>query len=105
MNLFVAAIQTLREEDNYAQRYGAITMGGLVGYILALRHGKLRRLFNTVVGAAAVGAVCYPDEAKEYSADGYRRAKRHIAIAYHLVNGGEVLLNILFCIETSFYFS
>lgn len=88
--MFLAAIQSLREEDNYIQRFGAITAGGLIGYLLALRRGRIRRLVNTGVGAAAVAAISYPDEAKNIASDGYQQFKHYVVISYHFLNGGKL---------------
>uniref|UniRef100_A0A1B6LG30 MICOS complex subunit n=1 Tax=Graphocephala atropunctata TaxID=36148 RepID=A0A1B6LG30_9HEMI len=82
-----STIQILRDEDNYPQRYGAIAAGGLLGYIIAIRRGWFRRLVYTGTGATAVAAICYPEEAREYSQEGFKQAKRYIVIAYHFVNG------------------
>ncbi|KAG8309669.1 hypothetical protein J6590_078965 [Homalodisca vitripennis] len=82
-----STIQILREEDNYPQRYGAIAAGGLLGYVIAIRRGWFRRIIYTGTGATAVAAICYPEEAKEYSSEGFKQAKRYIVIAYHFLNG------------------
>lgn len=79
----------MRDEDNYVQRYGAIAAGGVVGYVVALRRGMFRRLIYSLTGASAVTAVCYPDQAEEYSSEGFHQTKRYVVIAYHFVNGGK----------------
>ncbi|XP_046668968.1 MICOS complex subunit MIC27-like isoform X3 [Homalodisca vitripennis] len=84
-----STIQILREEDNYPQRYGAIAAGGLLGYVIAIRRGWFRRIIYTGTGATAVAAICYPEEAKEYSSEGFKQAKRYIVIAYHFLNGAS----------------
>uniref|UniRef100_A0A170ZIY9 MICOS complex subunit n=1 Tax=Triatoma infestans TaxID=30076 RepID=A0A170ZIY9_TRIIF len=80
----------LREESNVVPRMGAIAVGGLSGYILALRRGFFRKLLYTSIGAGGMAALCYPREAKEYSHEAVQLMKRYIIIGYHFLNGDEV---------------
>jgi len=82
-----SAIETLRDPENLGPRVAAISAGGLVGYIIAIRRGWFRRLIYTGTGAGVVAAVVYPEEAKEYSSEGFRIAKKYIVVAYHFING------------------
>ncbi|XP_054271683.1 MICOS complex subunit MIC27 isoform X2 [Macrosteles quadrilineatus] len=82
-----SSIQILREDDHYLHRYGAITVGGLVGYVFAIRRGFFRKIIYTGTGATAVASVVYPEEAKEYSSEALAAAKKYIVVAYHFVNG------------------
>ncbi|XP_073985182.1 MICOS complex subunit 26/27 isoform X5 [Rhodnius prolixus] len=80
-------LKYLREESNVAPRIGAIAVGGLSGYILALRRGIFRKLIYTSIGAGGMAALCYPREAKEYSHEALQLLKRYIIIGYHFING------------------
>ncbi|XP_054271686.1 MICOS complex subunit MIC27 isoform X3 [Macrosteles quadrilineatus] len=84
-----SSIQILREDDHYLHRYGAITVGGLVGYVFAIRRGFFRKIIYTGTGATAVASVVYPEEAKEYSSEALAAAKKYIVVAYHFVNGDK----------------
>lgn len=89
-------LKYLREESNVAPRIGAIAVGGLSGYILALRRGIFRKLIYTSIGAGGMAALCYPREAKEYSHEALQLLKRYIIIGYHFINGGESLIILSF---------
>ncbi|KAK9504109.1 hypothetical protein O3M35_010521 [Rhynocoris fuscipes] len=82
-------VSFLREESNFAPRMGAIAVGGLTGYILALRRGIFRKLIYTTVGSTSIAALCYPKEAKAYSQDGFKIVKKYALIGYHFLNGDE----------------
>lgn len=79
------ALDYLREENNILPRLGAITIGGLTGYIFALRGGKIKRFVYFTTGAGINAALCYPKEAKE----SVHYAKHYGNIGYNFVYGGK----------------
>lgn len=85
---FLGLIEYLQEEDNTVPRAGAIAIGGMAGFILGLRGGFFRRLLFTSTGALGMAAICYPNEAAEYSEIAGKEAKRYINIAYNFYRGG-----------------
>ncbi|KAK9686673.1 Apolipoprotein O [Popillia japonica] len=82
-------IEYLQEEDNTVPRAGAIAIGGMAGFILGLRGGFFRRLLFTSTGALGMAAICYPNEAAEYSEIAGKEAKRYINIAYNFYRGAK----------------
>jgi hypothetical protein len=48
-------------------RVGAIAISSLAGVVLGVRGGFFRKLFYASVTGSAMGAVCYPREAKKYA--------------------------------------
>uniref|UniRef100_A0A183BYL8 MICOS complex subunit n=1 Tax=Globodera pallida TaxID=36090 RepID=A0A183BYL8_GLOPA len=51
------------EQLNLLPRAGAITLGGMAGFVMAMRRGgRLRRLFYPMVGMLTMTAFCYPRE-------------------------------------------
>lgn len=85
-------IDYLQEEDNTTPRAGAIAIGGLAGFILALRGGAFRKLVFTSAGALSMAAICYPTEAKEYTHEAIKEAKRYLDIAHNFYYGGKYIL-------------
>ncbi|KAI4466085.1 micos complex subunit mic26 / mic27 family member [Holotrichia oblita] len=81
-------IDYLQEEDNTVPRAGAIAIGGLAGFILGLRGGFFRRLLFTSTGALGMAAICYPNEAAEYSELAGKEVKRYLSIGYNFYRGG-----------------
>lgn len=73
----------LREEGNALPRVGAVAIGGLTGLIFSLRGGKFKRFIYTTTGAMTVGAVCYPNEAKQ----SLNASKHYINIGYNFIYG------------------
>lgn len=87
---FVGLITYLQEENNTTPKAGAIAVGGLAGFILALRGGFFRKLIFTTAGALSMAAICYPKEAAEYSEKAGIEAKRYFNIAYNFYYGGII---------------
>lgn len=91
MVLFIGLIKYLGEEDNYAPKVGAIAVGSLTGYILALRGGRFKRLVYTSAGALAMASICYPKEASEYSKIAVEEGRKYATIGYNFIYGGSCL--------------
>lgn len=68
-------------------RVGAVAIGGLAGFIFALRGGFIRRVLFTTLGAGGVASICYPKEAEVYAQHGIVEAKKYANIAYNFTFG------------------
>lgn len=92
-------IDYLNEPGNSLPRAGAIALGTASGYILGLRHGRIRRVLYTGIGAAALASVCYPNDAKVYANRALDEAKAVAKIGYNFAYGGECAIrsNELIC--------
>ncbi|XP_051154204.1 MICOS complex subunit MIC27 [Leptopilina boulardi] len=76
-------IDYLRDDETPWPRVGAITIGGLVGFLLGIRGGKFKKIVYTTTGALSVGAFCYPQKAH----DGLELGKHYTNIGYNFVYG------------------
>lgn len=76
-------VDYLRDDETPWPRVGAITIGGLVGFILGIRGGKFKKIVYTSTGALSVAAFCYPQKAH----DGLELAKHYTNIGYNFVKG------------------
>ncbi|XP_018320545.1 MICOS complex subunit MIC27-like isoform X1 [Agrilus planipennis] len=80
-------IQFLQKEDNTFPRYGAIAIGGLAGFILAIRGRLFKKTLYSLLGAGTVASVCYPNEARYYAQIGLAEARKYATIAYNFAYG------------------
>lgn len=80
-------IDYLRQEDNTLPKAGAIGIGAFTGLILGLRGGLIKKTLYASTGALAMGAVCYPKEASEYSTIVATEGKKYLTIAYNFAYG------------------
>ena len=78
-------IDYLREGPNTGPRIGAITVGGLLGFLLGIRGGKFKKLVYTSTGSLAVAGFIYPDKAQS----GFEFAKHYTSIGYNFIYGGK----------------
>ena len=78
-------MEYLRGDPNPWPRVGAITIGGLTGFLLSIRGGKFKKLVYISTGAATVAAFCYPKEAGE----GVQLANHYMNIGYNFIYGGK----------------
>ncbi|XP_057339666.1 uncharacterized protein LOC130677093 [Microplitis mediator] len=76
-------IDYLHQEENLLPRIGTIFGGALTGLLLGIRGGKFKRIFYSTTGAGVMGAICYPDKAK----DSLTSSKHYINIGYNFVYG------------------
>lgn len=79
----------MNEPANGIYRTGAIAVGALSGYIIAIRRGFIRRLLYTSVGGLGVASICYPKEAEQYWQQGLVESKTYATILYNFAYGGE----------------
>ncbi|CAH1130464.1 unnamed protein product [Ceutorhynchus assimilis] len=82
-------VDYLRQEDNTLPKAGAIGIGALTGLIFGLRGGFFKRAIYATTGALAMGAVCYPKEASEYSQFATVEGKKMLTIAYNFAYGDD----------------
>lgn len=82
-----SSLDFLREEASEPERYGAIAISALSGYILGLRGGKLKRLTYATVGGAAMASFCYPKLAAEYSDLAYQQGTQYFTAGYLFLFG------------------
>uniref|UniRef100_A0A9J2PSF7 MICOS complex subunit n=1 Tax=Ascaris lumbricoides TaxID=6252 RepID=A0A9J2PSF7_ASCLU len=52
----------LREEWSILPKVAAITVGGMAGFVLAVKKSGLRRFLYSTVGVVTMAAFCYPHE-------------------------------------------
>ncbi|BES97586.1 Apolipoprotein O [Nesidiocoris tenuis] len=81
------AVEYLRQEENLLPRLGAIGLGGLAGYLLAIRRGIIRKMLYTSFGSGIVASVAYPNQALEYTEEVVAEAKKYAVLGYHFLNG------------------
>uniref|UniRef100_A0A6P7F996 MICOS complex subunit n=1 Tax=Diabrotica virgifera virgifera TaxID=50390 RepID=A0A6P7F996_DIAVI len=79
----------LREEENVLPRVGAIATGGLIGFLCGIRGRYLKRTIYATTGALGVAAICYPEEAAEYTKVVVTQAKNIIITAYDLIKNDK----------------
>jgi len=81
-------VNYLGDSENSTPKIPAIAIGGLTGYILALRGcGKFKRFLFTSAGALVMASLCYPEEAKQYSQIAYDEGRNYATIAYNFAYG------------------
>lgn len=80
-------IDYLNEPQNLLPRTGAISAGGLAGFICAARGGLIKKFLFTTIGAGAMASMCYPHQAEQLSEDLLQQARRGYNISYNFVKG------------------
>ncbi|XP_033227545.1 MICOS complex subunit MIC27 isoform X2 [Belonocnema kinseyi] len=76
-------VDYLRDDPSPLPRIGAITVGGLLGFLLGIRGGKFKKLVYTSTGSLSVAAFIYPAQAR----NGLDLAKHYTNIGYNFVYG------------------
>lgn len=85
----IVAFDFLNEPSNGIHRAGAIGVGAVAGYILAIRRGFFRRLLYTSAGGLGVASICYPNEAEHYWHETILQSKVYATILYNFAYGGK----------------
>lgn len=88
----LAMIKYLSEESNEATKIGAIGLGAVTGYILALRGGFFRKLLFSGAGAYAMSALAYPKPTYNCTQSALMESKRFVKIGINFVYGGMFLV-------------
>lgn len=79
----------LNQPTNGIHRAGAIAVGALSGYIIAIRRGFFKRLLYSSIGGLGVASICYPKEAEKYAHEALSEAKTYATIFYNFAYGGK----------------
>jgi len=79
----------LADESTVAPKVGAITIGSLVGLVLATRRGIIKKLLYTSIGGFGTASLCYPADAKEISNDIVSEGKKWSLILYNFLAGAK----------------
>ncbi|VVC96047.1 unnamed protein product [Leptidea sinapis] len=66
-------------------RYGAVGMGGLTGFIFGLRGGFFRRALYAGIGTTVMGYTCFPEDTKRIMSENGTLAKQYMNIAYNFL--------------------
>ncbi|CAG9826355.1 unnamed protein product [Diabrotica balteata] len=82
---FDSFLYYLRKEENVLPRVGAITIGALTGFLCGIRGRYVKRTVYATTGALGVAAMCYPEQAAEYTKVVITQAKHIIITAYDLI--------------------
>lgn len=85
------AFDYLNSPANGIHRTGAIAVGAVSGYIIAIRRGFFRRLLYTSIGGFGVASVCYPKEAEIYWQHALSETKTYATIVYNFAYGGKTV--------------
>lgn len=89
------AFDYLNQPANGIHRAGAIAVGAMSGYIIAIRRGFFRRLLYTSAGGLGVASICYPKEAEIYWQQALNESKTYATILYNFAYGGKLLVGEL----------
>ncbi|XP_031639202.1 uncharacterized protein LOC116351262 [Contarinia nasturtii] len=81
------AFDYLNQPANGIHRTGAIAVGAVSGYIIAIRRGFFRRLLYTSFGGLSVASICYPKEAELYWQQALSETKTYATILYNFAYG------------------
>lgn len=84
-------VDYLNQPANGIHRTGAIAVGALSGYIIAIRRGFIRRLIYASAGGLGVASLCYPKEANQYWQQALNESKTYATIVYNFAYGGKLL--------------
>lgn len=90
----IVAFDYLNQPANGIHRAGAIAVGAVSGYIIAIRRGFFRRLLYTSIGGLGVASICYPKEAEIYWQQALNESKTYATILYNFAYGGMSLSSI-----------
>uniref|UniRef100_A0A1I7ZD01 MICOS complex subunit n=1 Tax=Steinernema glaseri TaxID=37863 RepID=A0A1I7ZD01_9BILA len=66
----------LRNEWTVLPKAAAITVGGLAGFVLGLKHGAIRRTLYTATGLTTMAAFCYPNETVDFVRTGIAHSEQ-----------------------------
>lgn len=88
--MILVAFDYLNQPANGIHRTGAIAVGAISGYIIAIRRGFFRRLIYTSVGGLGVASICYPKEAELYWHQALHGGKTYATILYNFAYGGKL---------------
>lgn len=91
-------VDYLRDDPSPLPRIGAITVGGLLGFLLGIRGGKFKKLVYTSTGSLSIAAFIYPAQAR----NGLDLAKHYTNIGYNFVYGGKDPIKNNFLSEYSY---
>lgn len=86
---FAVAFDYLNQPANGIHRAGAIALGAVSGYIIAIRRGFFRRFLYTSIGGLGVASICYPKDAEIYWHQAIHESKTYATILYNFAYGGE----------------
>lgn len=93
LRAITVAFDYLNEPANGIHRTGAIAVGAISGYIIAIRRGFFRRLVYTSIGGLGVASICYPKEAELYWQQIINESKTYATIIYNFAYGGSLLFH------------
>lgn len=85
--LISVAFDYLNSPANGIHRTGAVAVGTISGYIIAIRRGFFRRLLYTSIGGFGVASICYPKEAEIYWQHALSETKTYATILYNFAYG------------------
>ncbi|KAK0405136.1 hypothetical protein QR680_017815 [Steinernema hermaphroditum] len=68
--------QYLRSEWTVLPKAAAITVGGMAGFVLGLKHGAFRRTLYTATGLTTMAAFCYPNETVDFARTGVAHSQQ-----------------------------
>lgn len=77
-----SSLDYIRSESNILPKATFITVSGLIGYIIAIRRSRFRRLTYSTLLIGASASLCYPNEAKQYSSIAYDWSFKNAKIFY-----------------------
>lgn len=96
------AFDYLNLPANGIHRTGAIAVGAISGYIIAIRRGFFRRLLYTSIGGFGVASICYPKEAEVYWQHALNETKTYATIVFNFAYGGNFYQIIVFALKIVF---
>jgi len=70
-------------------KYATIGGGTLLGMLLGIRRGLIRKLFYGSLGGAGTFSIIYPQDAKVYAKEGIANLKKYGKIAYNFAVLGK----------------
>ncbi|CAI4221561.1 unnamed protein product [Auanema sp. JU1783] len=66
----------VQDEWTVLPKAGAITVGGMAGFVLGLKRGSFGRVLTTATGLATMAAFCYPHETVDVVRTGVAHAEQ-----------------------------
>lgn len=94
---FAVIFDYLNQPANGIHRTGAIAVGAISGYIIAIRRGFIRRLLYTTAGGLGVASLCYPKDAEKYWQQALHESKTYATIFYNFAYGGNLEMLAFIC--------